>query len=75
MNRPSPNASKAATPALLTQKTPQRSILKAENGNSIIKKRRVVFASDDENGSESSSSEMMEVEVSLKEIYKDYFLQ
>ncbi|XP_078329240.1 uncharacterized protein LOC144624005 [Crassostrea virginica] len=63
MNRPSPNASKAATPALLTLKTPQRSILKAENGNSIIKKRRVVFASDDENGSESSSSEMMEVEL------------
>ena len=73
MNRPSPNASKAATPALLTLKTPQRSILKAENGNSIIKKRRVVFASDDENGSESSSSEMMEVEVSLKDLQGLFF--
>ena len=74
MNRPSPNASKAATPALLTLKTPQRSILKAENGNSIIKKRRVVFASDDENGSESSSSEMMEVEVSLKVFTRIIFM-
>lgn len=48
---------------LAALKTPQRSILKAESGNSIVKKRRVVFASDDENGSDSSSSEMMEVEV------------
>lgn len=46
-------------------KTPQRSILKTESGNSVIKKRRVVFASDDEdeNGSD-SSEEMMELEVS-----------
>lgn len=48
---------------LAALKTPQRSILKAESGNSIVKKRRVIFASDDENGSDSSSSEMMEVEV------------
>lgn len=48
---------------LAALKTPQRSILKVESGNSIVKKRRVVFASDDENGSDSSSSEMMEVEV------------
>uniref|UniRef100_K1RB25 Laminin subunit alpha-2 n=1 Tax=Magallana gigas TaxID=29159 RepID=K1RB25_MAGGI len=63
IKRPSPTANKTATPMLAALKTPQRSILKAESGNSIVKKRRVVFASDDENGSDSSSSEMMEVEI------------
>lgn len=53
---------------LAALKTPQRSILKAESGNSIVKKRRVVFASDDEKGSDSSSSEMMEVEVRYYQI-------
>lgn len=57
---------------LAALKTPQRSILKAESGNSIVKKRRVVFASDDENGSDSSSSEMMEVEVKFFFLVYDF---
>lgn len=60
---------------LAALKTPQRSILKAESGNSIVKKRRVVFASDDENGSDSSSSEMMEVEVKFSLLMYDFILK
>lgn len=72
IKRPSPTANKTATPMSAALKTPQRSILKAESGNSIVKKRRVVFASDDENGSDSSSSEMMEVEVKFFFLVYDF---
>lgn len=60
---------------LVVLKIFQRSILKVESGNLIVKKRRVVFVFDDENGFDFLFFEMMEVEVKFFFLMYDFILK